>query len=80
MSGTNFVLDPVLPKSLNNLSFVYKISNKCVKIIYKNTGEEKVIINGQSVPYEKEIKAYRKGGYIIDTKYILEDNVIEVYF
>jgi len=80
MSGTNFVLDPVLPKKLNNLNFIYKISNKCVKIIYKNTGEEKVIINGQSVPYEREVKAYRKGGYIIDTKYLLEDNVVEVYF
>ena len=53
---------------------------KCVKIVYKSTGERKVIINGENVPFTNENKAYRNGGYVISKNYLLDENIIEVYF
>ena len=53
---------------------------KCVIIVYKNTGEEKVIINNVNVPFTKETKANRNGGYVISKEYLQETNAIEVHF
>ena len=80
MSGENFVLDPILPNNLDNLTFVYKIDKKYVKIIYKNTGESKVIINNEIVPFTREVRAYRNGGYIVSKSHLVEENIIEVHF
>lgn len=80
LNGENFILDPVLPNCLDNLQFTYKIDKKCVIIKYKNTGEEKVIINNVNVPFTKETKAYRNGGYVISKEHLQENNIIEVHF
>ena len=80
MNGDKFILDPVLPIELNGLEFNYKINNKDVKIIYNKSTENKVIINGVTVPFEREEKAYRLGGYVIEQKYLEENNIIEIYF
>ena len=80
MNGNKFVLDPILQKNLNNLKFDYKIGQKSCKIIYIASNESKVIINGQEVPFTKEENTYRVGGYVIDTKYLSEENIIEVHF
>jgi cellobiose phosphorylase len=76
----HFILDPVLPNCLDNLQFTYKIDKKCVIILYKKTNEEKLIINGVNVPFTKETKAYRNGGYVISKEHLQENNVIEVHF
>lgn len=81
ISGNNFILDPVLEKSLNNLEFDFQICRKNCKIVYKYTNEEKILINGKEVPFTKEYNAYRSGGYVVSQEHLNEeDNIIEVYF
>ena len=80
LQGDKFILDPVLPESLNNLEFTYRILGKDVTIKYVKANDRKVVINGNLVSYETENRKYRTGGMIVDTKYLNESNVIEVYF
>ena len=80
-SGKNFVLDPVLNVNLNNLKFTYKILEKCCIIVYRATNESKVVINGNEVPFTRENNSYRQGGYVIESKYLSENNnIIEVHY
>ncbi len=81
ISGNNFVLDPVLQDNLNNLEFDYKICSKACKIVYKITGESKVVVNGKEVSFTREANAYRQGGYVVSQEHLTkENNMIEVYF
>ena len=80
LQGDKFILDPVLPELLNNLEFTYRILGKDVTIKYVKANDRKVVINGNLVSYETENRKYRTGGMIVDTKYLNESNVIEVYF
>ena len=80
INGDNFVLDPVLPASLNGLEFNYVIDGKRVVIKYHNDGSDKVYINNEEVPYERQKLAYRKGGYVVSKSHLQEHNTIEVHF
>ena len=80
INGDNFILDPVLPASLNGLEFNYVIDGKRVVIKYHNDGSDKVYINNEEVPYDRQKLAYRKGGYVVSKSHLQEHNTIEVHF
>lgn len=62
--GGDLVIDPVLPKELNGLTFRYRWSGKEVLFRYTIGGAsvKEITINGRSVPFSKLENRYREGG------------------
>ncbi|RLQ96615.1 GH36-type glycosyl hydrolase domain-containing protein [Falsibacillus albus] len=81
----NLVIDPVLPKELDGMTFDFQYNGKPVTYIFHlNQAEARVDINGQTVKIETVSNRYRSGGMMIhketlDQALKNESNIIEIY-
>ncbi|MBS7578435.1 MULTISPECIES: amylo-alpha-1,6-glucosidase [unclassified Enterococcus] len=83
-SAAQIVFDPVLPADLDGLQITYQVFNQDTNITYHlNSNAPQVLVNGQSVAFENEANAYRRGGLIVQRealeKILKENNQIDVY-
>ncbi len=80
VEANNLVLDPVLPKRMNNLEFTYKYLDKDIIIRYKILNDDasvrKVIINNSEIDIMFNDNKYRTGGAVINGV-ILEKLMVE---
>lgn len=84
--GGDLVIDPVLPDSLDGLTFDFQINKKTVTFVYHlNQGEKRVVINGQQAEKTSVTRnAYREGGISIskdevERKCNKDTNLIEIF-
>lgn len=78
----DLVLDPVLPKELDGLTFTYRFNGKPLKIYYHIHEErvKRIVINGKEVAFKRLENKYRLGGALIDRNLLNdEENIIDVY-
>lgn len=78
----DLVLDPVLPKELDGLTFTYRFNDKPIKINYHITDGliKHISINGEKIPFKRLESKYRPGGIIIDNKMLNNnENIIDIY-
>ena len=63
------IIDPVIPKELNNLTASFNYFDRRISICVKTTngvaGPRRIHINGKSVPFEREDNPYRRGGAVL---------------
>ena len=80
-------VDPVIPKSLNGLTYSFTYKNKTVKVKYIVENREcspcEIKINSQKVEFTKLNNPYREGGAVIDLEEFeknicRQENIIEV--
>ena len=68
------VIDPVVPRELNNLTASLDYCGKRISICVKTTdgvaGPRSIHINGKSVPFEREENPYRRGGAVLPKSYL----------
>ena len=84
-SFDKIIIDPVVPKSLNNLTASLDYHGKRISICVKTTkgvaGPRRIQINGITVQFEREDNPYREGGAVLSKSHFLsllcnEDNQI----
>jgi 1,2-beta-oligoglucan phosphorylase len=60
------VLDPVIPKALDGLRADLDLAGKHVSVVYRiaklGYGPTAIILNGTSLPFDREANPYRPGG------------------
>ena len=81
----DLVLDPVLEERFDGLKFTFTYMNKQVIFVYRfSQGDQKVMVNGETVNYEETPNRYRKGGMRISRSDLLPllqegNNTITIY-
>ena len=82
------IIDPVVPKSLNNFTASLDYHGKRISICVKTTkgvaGPRRIQINGKSVQFEREDNPYRQGGAVLSKSHFRSllsdvDNLIVVH-
>ncbi|ASA20455.1 GH36-type glycosyl hydrolase domain-containing protein [Paenibacillus donghaensis] len=59
----SLIIDPVLPESLDGLQFDFEYAGSPVQFVYHlNSGESRIVVNGQAVEAEFTDNRYRTGG------------------
>lgn len=84
--GGDLILDPVLPESLDGMTFSFEYAGSKVDFVYHLTGAalSKVTINGSEVAVNSHANRYRSGGVRIaradyDKLSKADGNVVEIY-
>ncbi|MEQ6377845.1 cellobiose phosphorylase [Bacillaceae bacterium S4-13-56] len=84
--GGDLVIDPVLNKDFDGLTFDYHFNQKPISVVYHiGEGEKQVLINGKPVETTGQVKnRYREGGFriardVIEVTLNQEVNVLDVY-
>ena len=67
LSYDDVVIDPVLPKQLDGLEFVFAIDEKPITVIYSIANDasamvKTVTINGNEMGFKRDHNPYRPGG------------------
>ena len=80
------LIDPVLPKKFDGLSFHYQINGKPVTLKYhitKEAGVEKLVLNGEDLDVKQIANPYRDGGVWLNqdvlSKLKEDNNHIDIY-
>lgn len=86
---SDVLLDPVMPKKLNGLTFDFEYDGKKVRYLYHVAGEgfspRQVVINGAAVREKRYAdNPYRRGGMLIPKAEFIEalnrnENLVEIY-
>jgi cellobiose phosphorylase len=74
-------LDPVLPKSLNGLHFIFRYKNYTLNITYQvidGNGTLYALVNGKRIDCNTDLNKYRRSGVIIPNSYLSEETQIIV--
>jgi len=81
--GDMLILDPVLPRELNGLTFDFAVNGRPVRFTYhlSDEPEQKVKVNGTFVFAESMTNRYRHGGLKINNQFIDSDdkNEVDIY-
>ncbi|PYZ92690.1 cellobiose phosphorylase [Salipaludibacillus keqinensis] len=81
--GGDLIIDPMLPNSLNGVSFKFRFHDyKITFVFHLEENEKRLVLNGENIPFESLKNRYRDGGFKVNNEVDFKknsENIMEVF-